>query len=149
MWRRSSRRCAPSVGEKPGMVCPWAVGREAEFCRRPDDIRLLWNVLISMNTVAEYLALDRLGYPAVTRFVLDQEAAKIRSQFSSLSDLKFCAEAFKHVRKIKDYRGGFSLQALSTGVLPDDQTTWTINGYDLVTVVHYAFATLQGIPELK
>jgi hypothetical protein len=121
----------------------------AEFSRRPNDIRLLWNALISMNTVAEYLALDRLGYPAVARNALDHEAQKIRSQFNSLSDLKFCAEAFKHVRKIKDYRGGFTLQASSTGVLPDDQTTWNINGHDLVTVVHNAFATLQGIPELK
>jgi hypothetical protein len=122
----------------------------AEFSRHPTDIRLLWNALISMNTVAEYLALDRLGYPPIPRNVLDQHAQNIRSQFPSLSDLKFCAEAFKHVRKIKDYRGGgFTLQASSTGVLPDDQTTWNINGYDLATVVHNAFATLQSIPELK
>jgi len=26
----------------------------AEFSRHPTDIRLLWNALISMNTVAEY-----------------------------------------------------------------------------------------------
>jgi hypothetical protein len=83
------------------------------------------------------------------RNVLDQEAQKIRSQNGSLSDVKFCAEAFKHVRKIKNYRGGFTLEASSTGVSPDDQTTWKIDGHDLVKVVHNGFATLKGIPELR
>ena len=33
-----------------------------EFCGNPTDIRLLWNALISMNSVADYLALERLNY---------------------------------------------------------------------------------------
>jgi hypothetical protein len=54
-----------------------------------------------------------------------------------VGQLKVCAEAFKR------------LQASSTGMLPDDQTTWNIDGYDLVAVVHGLFATLQSIPELR
>jgi hypothetical protein len=31
----------------------------AEFYKSPNDIRLLWNALVSMNTVPEFLALHR------------------------------------------------------------------------------------------
>ena len=55
------------------------------------------------GVVAEWLALDRLGYPPISRKDLELEAQKIREQYS-LSDLKVCAETFKHVRKIKDQR---------------------------------------------
>ena len=34
-----------------------------EFFQRHDDKRLLCNAVVSMNSVAEWLALDRLGYP--------------------------------------------------------------------------------------
>ena len=30
-----------------------------EFFRSPNDIRLLWNVLVSMNTLPEFLALQQ------------------------------------------------------------------------------------------
>jgi len=88
-----------------------------EFVRSPNDIRLLWNALVSMNTVAEYLALERLGYPQVGRKVIYLEARKI-FRLSGLAELKYCAETFKHVRKITDHSGGFTLQASSTGVSP-------------------------------
>jgi hypothetical protein len=32
------------------------------FTGNQDDFRLLWNAIVSMNTVPEYLALDELGY---------------------------------------------------------------------------------------
>ena len=121
-----------------------------EFSGCPKDLRLLWNVVVSMNTVAEYIALDQLGYSPVSREELDRKAHHIREQFSELSDLKFCAEAFKHVRKIKDDRGSeFTTVATSTSVSPDDQTSWKIERYDLVSVLRRAFAALQEIPELN
>jgi hypothetical protein len=102
-----------------------------------------------MNTVAEYIALDQLGYPQVSRDTLDERAQQIRARFHELSNLKYCAEALKHVRKIKDHHGSeFTTIATSTGVSPDDQTTWNIAPYDLVNVLRKAFAVLQEIPEL-
>jgi hypothetical protein len=96
-----------------------------------------------MNTVPEYLALDRLRYSPVRRDVLDGAAQKIRHHSCYPLDVKFCSEACKHVRKITDHSGGFTLQASSTGVDPYDPTTWSVNGKNLVEVVH------KEIPELK
>jgi hypothetical protein len=38
-----------------------------EFVRRPTDFHLLWNALVSMNTVAEHLGLYQRGYGQVSR----------------------------------------------------------------------------------
>jgi hypothetical protein len=119
------------------------------FTQSQNEFHLLWNTLVVMNTVPEYLALDRLGHTPVRRDVLDGTAQRIRHQYCYLLDVKFCAEACKHVRKITDHSGGFTLQASSTGVDPNDPTTWNINGKNLAKVVHYAFTTLNEIPELK
>jgi hypothetical protein len=119
------------------------------FAQSPSELHLLWNILVVMNTVPEYLAVDRLGYSPVRRDVLDKAAQKIRHHSCYLLDVKFCSEACKHVRKITDHSGGFTLQASSTGVDPTNPTTWNINGKNIVEVVHYAFATLKEIPELK
>jgi hypothetical protein len=119
------------------------------FAQSPSEFHLLWNTLVVMNTVPEYLALDRLGYSPVRRDVLDKAAQKIRHHSCYLLDVKFCSEACKHARKIRDHNGGFTLQASSTGVDPNDPTTWNVNGKNLLEVVHYAFATLKEIPELK
>jgi hypothetical protein len=121
-----------------------------EFARRPTDFHLLWNALVSMNTVAEHLGLPQRGYGQVSRHELYQEARGIRGQFSAVEELKFCADTLKHVRKIQDHGGGkFTTVATSTGVDPTDATTWTIGGHDLAKIAHDAFATLSGLPELK
>ena len=79
-----------------------------------------------MNTVPEYLALHRRGYPPdVPRSELRREAQEIRGELSGLEDLQFCADTFKHVRK-----SGFGLQASSTGIDPNDPTTWKIGEYE-------------------
>ena len=36
-----------------------------EFFERGDDIRLLWNAVVSMNSVAEYLALHQQNYARI------------------------------------------------------------------------------------
>jgi hypothetical protein len=119
-----------------------------EFVGSPNDIRLLWNVLVSMNTVPEFLALQQREYPPyMSRNELHKLAGEIRGDLDGFVELQICADALKHVRKNFKDPGGGSM-ASSTGLLPDDQATWTVIGYDLVKIVHNAFATLQGIPEL-
>ena len=102
-----------------------------------------------MNSVAEYLALDQLGYPQISRAELERTAHQIRDQHHLLH-LKFCAETFKHIRKIKDRGGGtsFTLTATSTGIT-SDRATWKINDFDVVDVLQKAFAKLKQLPELK
>ena len=119
-----------------------------EFFDHPDDIRLLWNAVVSMNSVAEFLALHQLNYAEVSLDQLNQTAKQIREQHRLL-DLKFCAETFKHVRKIKDQRGGaFTSVASSTGIT-SDRTTWMIRQFDVVDVLRNAFAKLDQLPQLK
>jgi len=121
-----------------------------EFVQSPDNVRLLWNVVVSMNTVPEFLALHRLRYPSdLPRKELDAEADGIRDELSGFLELQFCANTLKHVRKISGSAAKFELQASSTGLLPDETSTWSVAGYDLVAVVHKAFATLQEIAELN
>jgi hypothetical protein len=126
----------------------------------PDDFRSLWNAIISMNTVPEYMALDQLGYAQVSRDQLASTANQIRNQDQSLIDLKFCAEALKHVRKIppKQKQGSVTLNVTSTsnpvtvtstGVSSIARATWTIGPHDLVDMAHRAFKTLSALPELS
>ena len=108
----------------------------AHFQQSPSDIRLLFNALVSMNTVPEFLALHRLGYAVdISREELDEEVETIRVDLC-LTALQFCTNMFKHVRLIQ-------FIASFTAVSPNDQGTWTVLGDDLVEVVHKAFATLK------
>jgi hypothetical protein len=121
----------------------------SEFAGCSNDIALLWNALVSMNSVAEYLALEKLGYTQVSRIELASLANQMRDRYDLL-DLQFCADAFKHVRKITDHRGGaeYTLSASSTGV-SSDKNTWVINQFDVADVLEKALAKLNTIPELK
>ena len=108
---------------------------------RSMEHRTVSNALISMNTVPEYLAVHRFGYVLeLKREALDAKAQEIRDELG-LTELQFCANTFKHVRTIP--RGEFTFQASSTAVSPNDQTTWVLDGHDLVKVAHQAFATLS------
>jgi hypothetical protein len=133
-----------------------------EFTRRSDDFRLLWNAIVSMNTVAEHVALEQLQYAPVSREVLARTANQIRNN-KDLDDLKYCAEALKHVRKIealkhvrnniedvKIFAGGQGsfVTITSSHVSANDRATWTIGSHDLVDVAHRAFKTLSALPEL-
>ena len=66
------------------------------------DLRALWNAVLSMNTLAEFVALHRLGYPLLTRKELDEKAKTIREEVTILETLKQCAETLKHVRKLNN-----------------------------------------------
>jgi hypothetical protein len=123
-----------------------AVPNYNEFVQSPSDFRLLGNAILSMNTVAEYLGLDRSGYPPdVSRNERRREAQKIRDDLSGLTDLQVCADTLKHVRNNQPDDVTLS----STGIDPNDPATWKIGAHDLVKVAHNAFATLNGLPELK
>jgi hypothetical protein len=126
----------------------------AEATRAPDDLRLLVNAIISMNTVAEFLALKRNQYGQMTRKELTGKANELRKQFPCLEDLKLCAETLKHVRKLNNAKSAdFSLTATSTSISPTRTSTWTIttvsNTYHLRTIVDVAFQTIKTFPEFK
>jgi hypothetical protein len=120
-----------------------------EFCVDQNNIRLLWNAIVSMNTVPEYLVIDRLEYRLdVLRGEIERETDKIREDFG-LTDLQYCANTFKHVRKMPSHKS-FEINASSTSVDPIDQATWVLDGHDLVQVAHDAFAKLsKATQELK
>jgi hypothetical protein len=105
-----------------------------EFDKCP-DVRLLWNALVSMNSVAEHLALDELKYADVSRNKMDKIANKKRDQYELLD-----AEPV-------------NATATTTGVTSDKET-WKIidhsgKEFDLVDVLRKALAKLNEIPELK
>jgi hypothetical protein len=116
-----------------------------EFIQSPTDFHLLENALLSMDLVPERLGLHNRGYAQVARKELYEEAKMIRDQSGSLDDLHFCANALKHVRTIRDHAGKFTTIATSTGIDPNDPTTWKIGEHDLVKVAHSAFVTLYTI----
>ena len=118
-----------------------------EFIERPNDIRLLWNALVSMNSVAEYLALERLNYASTSRQVIIYVANKVREQYD-LEDLELCADTLKHLRKTSGSRAKFELTATSSGV-SSDPSTWMIGDRKFVDVLRRAFEKLKDIPELK
>jgi hypothetical protein len=114
-----------------------------DFYRDQNSVRLLWNVIVSMNTVPEFLVLDRLEYHLdILREEIEARAKKIRNDLG-LTELQYCANTFKHVRKLK--RGQSIATASSTSVEPSDQTTWVLDGHDLVKVARDAFAKLSNI----
>ena len=103
-----------------------------------------------MNTVAEYVALDRLGYASLVRKQIDAKCDDVRQQYASLQSLKNLAETLKHVRRHAP-RG--QLTASSTGILPTDPTTWELNDgstlRSLRDALDQAFEDCSTIPELK
>ncbi len=64
-----------------------------------------------------------------------------------LTELQYCANTFKHVRRIP--RGQLTATASSTSVDPIDQATWVLDGHDLVQIAHDSFAKLSNLPEFK
>jgi hypothetical protein len=120
-----------------------------ESLKNPHSYRLLWNALVSMNTVAEFVALERLEYSPTSRKELMQSANVLRDQ--SLADLKFCVETLKHIRKIEDKPKSnqkFTTVETSTGILSHDPATWRVGSYELRDVLRRAFNTLIAFPEL-
>ena len=113
----------------------------------PNDLRSLWNALLTMNSVAETIELQRLNYSGVDRDTRIKRSSDIRQTYPCLGDLQHCADTMKHVRKqTRD------VTATSTNILPSDRSTWQIdiNGKqcNLVAVLDQAFETIRNFPEL-
>jgi hypothetical protein len=124
--------------------------RNYKYCRaNPSDWSALWNAIVSMNTVAEYIALERAGYVPIERGKLECQANDIRSKTQNLTALKLCAESLKHGRNIMDRCKKFLITAPSSGIKPEDQTTWTIHKFDLKELAQKALAELETFPELQ
>jgi hypothetical protein len=120
-----------------------------EFLRNPEDLRLLWNAVVSMNTVAEYVALERLDHRQFPRTDLLTAVNKIRDDFPALSRLNYYVVNFKHVKKLKKDHGGiFATIATSPGVSPDDRTSWEMGPFSPMEILRDAFETLTAFPEL-
>lgn len=128
-------KCDCEIGCSDAVYTPVMLNPEANECDRilptnnraqlrgshalSNDLRLLVNAIISMNTVAEFVALDRLKYCEVSLEVLAKQANDIREQFACLKDLKFCAETLKHVRKLTNLPDSdVSVTPSSTSILP-------------------------------
>jgi hypothetical protein len=120
----------------------------SRFVASPNDFSLLDNLITSMNPMAEYLGLDRGGYPpGVSRNERRREAQAIRDD-SGLTDLQKSADVIKHVR-IELEQDGVTSTLSSTGIDTADPRTWKVGGLDLVQVALSAFGTLNSRPELN
>jgi hypothetical protein len=107
----------------------------------PTNLRKLWNTAVSMNTVAEYLALDRARYPTLKSGEVDKKTEAIRNEIPELKAIKPYVDMLKHVRKHKRQE----VIASSTGILPNDPNSFV----DLKDQVALTFATLSSISEFK
>ena len=97
------------------------------FCVDQNQLQGLWNAVVSMNTVAEYVALDRLGYEDLNREKLDKQAHAVREGNPILLDLKVCADTLKHVRKLeRKVRTEVTSILSSTGILSNQPTTGSL-----------------------
>jgi hypothetical protein len=88
----------------------------------PASFRKLWNAVVSANTVAEYIALDQLGYAHLTRKQIDEKSEEIRRQYPSLQSLNERAVTLKHVRR---HVSGKLIDS-STSISPNDPFTWVL-----------------------
>jgi hypothetical protein len=116
----------------------------------PHDLRFVYNAIITMNTVAEYVALEQLNYENVDRMKLSQTANKIRDAHPSLRDLNDCAVTLKHVRKLGFHQTTSIIS--STAFSPTDPSGWVIDfgakQLNLFDVLYRAFSTLTSFAEL-
>jgi len=118
------------------------------FVASPKDFSLLDNLIGSMNTMAEYLGLQRLNYPPhVSRNKRREEAQAIRDD-NLLTDVQRCADVIKHVRNEVE-QDGIKSTLCSTGIDTADPTTWKVGELNLVQVAHSAFETLKAHPQLN
>jgi hypothetical protein len=108
--------------------------------KRQGDFYSLQNAILSMNTMPEHLGLDRRKYPPIASRNQRRLWGQAIREDNDLTDLQSCADVLKHVRSNTDH-GTLS----STGIDPNNPTTWKIGDYDLVQVAHDGFAKLSDL----
>jgi hypothetical protein len=118
-----------------------------EAMQSPFDLRLAWNAILSLNTMPEFLALHRLGYPEdVDQKVLYREAGKTRKKYSSLEKLNNEAIKLKHVRRLSGRKQNEPFSSISSS------TSYSISEptpADMLKVIHDAFETIKAFPEFS
>jgi hypothetical protein len=121
-----------------------------EWQAEPTSYHKLWSTLVSANTIADHLGVEVLNYGStLTRQEIDGAVSDVRQAYPDLQSLDRRVSTLKHVRRHE--RG--VLTQTSTGILPDDPTTWHLNGasgsHDLGQIAERIFATFRAIPELN
>jgi hypothetical protein len=115
----------------------------------PTCFSKLWNAVVSANSVADYVALHRLGYGTLLRKRIDAESERVRQEYPELQSIRERADTLKHVRR----HVGQGLTETSTGILARDPTTWHLDDgstlHSLRDVLDRAVAVLPTIPEIK
>jgi hypothetical protein len=118
-----------------------------EAMQSPFDLRLAWNAILSLNTMPEFLALHRLGYPEdVDQKVLYREAGKTRKKYSSLEKLNNEAIKLKHVRRLSGRKQNEPFSSISSS------TSYSISEptpADMLKVIHDAFETIKAFREFS
>src|SRR5712664_4080226 len=117
-----------------------------DACQHPNDFRLVSNAITCMNTVAEFVALEQLGYPLhLPRSTLETKANAIRKANPPLCDLKYWVETLKHVRKLTNAKtSSHEVTASSTSISLSDPSSWQ----HLNDLIETAFAQLKTFKEL-
>ncbi|MGZ4883047.1 MAG: hypothetical protein ACXV2A_04050 [Halobacteriota archaeon] len=114
--------------------------------QHPNNFKLVCNAITCMNTVAEFVALERLGYPTVlTRSDLETKANEIRKNNPPLCDLKYWVDTLKHVRKLTNAKTDtHEVTRSSTSILVSDPSSWQhLN--DLIEEAHVKMATFKEL----
>jgi hypothetical protein len=111
----------------------------------PTDFRKLWNAFGAMNSVAEFVAIDRLDYGSASQNEIESKYQAVRKQYPALQSIKEGAEMFKDVRR--HIKG--EVTASSTAISPSDPTTWVLKSRSLRDILDQAAAVPPSIPELK
>ena len=93
-----------------------------EFKADPTSFRKLWNAVVSMNTVPEWMAFDRVGYTSLKQSEIETAYKDVRKQHPEFGPIKAGTEMLKHVRLLADGKVTVS----STGIQVDDPKTWVL-----------------------
>jgi len=123
------------------------------FHYNQQSVSAMWNAVVSLNTVPEWLALEKLNYLEVHRDDLDRKSNEIRKQYSELDALADCANTLKHVRRLKGAQTVITKS--STGIDSRNPDTWVISDktsgvtHNLASVCDAAYRCLCQIPELN
>jgi hypothetical protein len=93
--------------------------------KNPTDLRKTYNAIITVNTMAEFLALHQFGYvEGLTEGQLAEKANEIRRHHTALERVKYHAEVMKHVRKLHGTDKNISPTISSTEFATEEPKSW-------------------------
>jgi hypothetical protein len=112
----------------------------------PNNFRLVSNAITCMNTIAEFVALEQLGYPfQLTRSSIEMKANEIRKANPPLCDLKYWVETLKHVRKLTNTKtSSHDVTHSSTSISLSAPSSWQ----HLNDLTEKAFVKMKTFKEL-